>query len=529
MPAPLDPALLERLPPELRGAVTATLEAERAARRDAELRSADLAIRVARLEHLIRELRRARFGRSSEKLGEDQLELAFEDIETAIAEEQEASGADETAPKALPSSPKRRSRALPKDLPRKERMIVPDDLSCPCGCGDMVVIGEDRAERLDVQPAQFRVLVTIRPRYACPKGRAGVRQAPAPPALIEGGIPTEATIAHVLVSKYADHLPMYRQAQIMARQGVPVGRATLSDWAGRAAFHLGPVVDRMAEHLKRGSHLYMDETTAPVLDPGRGRTKTGYLWAMMRDDRSWGGSDPPGVVFRYAPGRGGAHADRMLRGFEGILQVDGYGGYNRLADPRRTGGDPLRLAYCWAHARREVIRAMPQAGSPVAEDLLARIARLYAVEAQVRGRPAEERLAARQEQSVPVLAELRTALDAHAARLSKRSELGRAVAYIRSRWEGLTRFSENGRIDMDTNPVENAIRPLALGRKNALFAGHDEGGRTWARIASLIGTCRLNDIEPFAYLRATLEAVARGHPADEIDALMPWAFDEATV
>ena len=250
---------------------------------------------------------------------------------------------------------------------------------------------------------------------------------------------------------------------------------------------------------------------------------------MMRDDRSWGGSDPPGVVFRYAPGRGGAHADRMLRGFEGILQVDGYGGYNRLADPRRTGGDPLRLAYCWAHARREVIRAMPQAGSPVAEDLLARIARLYAVEAQVRGRPAEERLAARQEQSVPVLAELRTALDAHAARLSKRSELGRAVAYIRSRWEGLTRFSENGRIDMDTNPVENAIRPLALGRKNALFAGHDEGGRTWARIASLIGTCRLNDIEPFAYLRATLEAVARGHPADEIDALMPWAFDEATV
>lgn len=297
----LDPALLDRLPLELRGAVTAAVEAsmetERTARRQAETRSAELAARVARLEHLIRELRRARFGRSSEKLSEDQLELTFEDIEVAIAEVQEAGDAGAAAPKASPSTPKRRSRALPRELPREERVIAPDDLSCPCGCGDMVVIGEDRSERLDVQPAQFRVLVTIRPRYACPKGRAGVRQVPAPPVLIEGGLPTEATIAHVLVSKYADHLPMYRQAQIMARQGVPVDRATLSDWAGRAAFHLAPVVDRMAEQLKRGPRLYMDETTAPVLDPGRGRTKTGYLWAMMRDNRSRGGADPPGVVF----------------------------------------------------------------------------------------------------------------------------------------------------------------------------------------------------------------------------------------
>ena len=535
MSASLDRALLDRLPPELRGAVAAAVEAsletERTARHRAEARSAELAERVARLEHLIRELRRARFGASSEKLSEDQLELAFEDIETAIAEVQEADDASQVGSKGPPcaSVPKRRSRALPKGLPREERVIAPDDLTCPCGCGDMVRIGEDRSERLDVTPASFRVLVTIRPRYACPKGRAGVVQAPAPPTLIEGGIPTEATIAHVIVSKYADHLPMYRQAQIMARQGVPVDRATLSDWAGRAAFHLEPVVDRMTEHLKAGPRLFMDETTAPVLDPGRGRTKTGYLWAMMRDDRPWGGADPPGVVFHYAPGRGGAHADRMLRGFDGVLQVDGYGGYNRLADARREGGTPLRLAYCWAHARREVIRATPQAGSPVARDILARIARLYAVEAGIRGRSAEERLATRRERSAPILDELRRALDAHAARLSRRSEMGRAVAYIRSRWDGLARFAKNGRIDMDTNPVENAIRPLAPTRKNALFAGHDEGGRTWARIASLIGTCRLNGVETYAYLRATLEAVARGHPAGEIDALMPWAFDQATV
>ena len=521
MSAPLDPALLDRLPPELRGAVAAALEAERTARRRAEER-------VARLEHLIGELRRARFGRSSEKFGTDQLELAFEDIEVAIAEEREARGPGEAGASSSARAPRRRSRALPRELSREERVIAPADLRCPCGCGDMVVIGEDRAERLDVAPARFRVLVTIRPRYACPKGRAGVVQAPAPPALIEGGLPTEATIAHVVVSKYADHLPMYRQAQIMARQGVPVDRATLSDWAGRAAFHLAPIVDRMAEHLKAGPRLFMDETTAPVLDPGRGRTKTGYLWAMMRDDRPWGGADPPGVVFHYAPGRGGEHADRMLAGFEGVLQVDGYGGYNRLADDRREGGRPLRLAYCWAHARREVIRATPQAGSPVAEDVLKRIAKLYRVEADIRGRPAEKRLAERKARSTPLLVDLREVLDHHAARLPRRSEMGRAVAYLLARWEGLTRFAEDGLIEMDTNAVENAIRPLALNRKNALFAGHDAGGRSWARLASIIGTCRLNGVEPHAYLRATLEALARGHPAADIDALMPWAFHDNT-
>jgi transposase len=529
----LDPALLDRLPPELRDAVEAEIaargaavEAEREARLRAERDRADMAERVARLEHLIAELRRARFGRSSEKLSADQLEMAFEDIETAIVEAQaEAGAAAGPAPKADGGpKPHRRSRTLPRDLPREERLVEPDDLTCPCGCGPMVRIGEDRSERLDVAPARFRVIVTVRPRYACPKGRTGVRQAPPPPSLIEGGLPTEATLAHVVVSKFADHLPLYRQAQIMARQGVPIERATLSDWTGKAAFHLRPVVDRMAKHVRAGQRLFMDETTAPVLDPGRGRTKTGYLWAMLRDDRSWGGADPPAVVFRYAPGRSGEHADRMLAGFEGMLHVDGYAGYNRLADDRREGGDPLRLAYCWAHARREIIRATPKAGSPVADDLLGRIAELYKIEATIRGAPADIRLTERRARSKPILEALRAALDLHAARLSKKTEMGKALAYIRARWEGLTRFAEDGRVEMDTNSVENAIRPLALSRKNALFAGHDEGGRTWARLASLIGTCRLNGVEPFAYLAATLEAIASGHPAADIDALMPWAF-----
>ncbi len=362
MSPPLDPSLLEALPAALRTVVEAQFEAlatERAARlhldaenADLRARNAELAALNARLEHLAKEMRRARFGPRSEKLDPDQLELAFEDIETAMAEAQEKHDTATAAPgQARPVPQSRGSRALPKDLPREERVIEPESLTCPCGCGDMVRIGEDRSERLDITPAQFRVLVTIRPRYACPKGRAGVVQQKAPSALIEGGLPTEATIAHVLVSKYSEHLPLYRQAQVMARHGLSIDRSTLADWVGRAAFHLAPVVERMAELLKHSSKLFMDETTAPVLDPGRGRTKTGYLWTMLRDDRPWGGGDPPGVVFTYAPGRGGAHAERMLEGFEGVLQVDGYGGYNRLADDRRERGAPLRLAYCWAHAR----------------------------------------------------------------------------------------------------------------------------------------------------------------------------------
>ncbi len=224
-------------------------------------------------------------------------------------------------------------------------------------------IGEDRTERLDIVPAQLRVLVTVRPRYACRTCTDGVIQAPAPAALIEGGLPTEGTIAHVLVRKYADHLPLYRQSQMLARSGVSIDRGTLADWVGVAGFHLRPVVDRLAEHLKSSEHLFMDETSAPVLDPGRGRTSrrrrvfdttTGYLWALARDERGWGGNDPPGVVFSYAPGRGGRNAETFLAGFDGILQLDGYQGYNRLTRPSRTGGEPIRVAHCWAHARRKL-------------------------------------------------------------------------------------------------------------------------------------------------------------------------------
>ena len=527
----IDPARLESLPADLRAAfeaqakMLAELDQERSARLRLEAENAFLKEANARLEHLVHELRRARFGPRSEKLDPDQQQLAFEDIEIAIAEGRESVERRPGASReANTKRPQRRSRALPKDLPHVEQVIEPASIACPCGCGDMVRIGEDRSERLDMIPARFRVIVTIRPRYACPKGRAGVSQAAAPAHLIEAGLPTEALIAQVIVSKYSEHLPLYRQAQVFARHGVPLDRSTLADWVGRAAFHLTPIVDRMAELLKRSTKLFMDETTAPVLDPGRGKVKTGYLWALARDERPFGGADPPGVVFRYAPGRAGLHAEEMLVGFDGVLQVDGFAGYNRLQRAERQGGSPLKLAYCWSHGRREVIDAMPQAGSPIGEEILQRIAALYAIEKQIRGCSPAQRRAVRQDRAKPLIVDLEAFINAHRQRLSPKSKMGEALAYLANHWEGLCLYLDDGRIEMDNNPVENLIRPLTLNRKNALFAGHDEGAQNWARLASLIGTCKLNGVEPFAYMKATLEALAAGHANSEIDLLLPWNF-----
>ncbi len=366
--------------------------------------------------------------------------------------------------------------------------------------------------------------MTIRPKYACRTCTDGVTQAPAPPWLIEGGLPTEGAIAHVLVSKYADHLPLYRQSQILARSGIDIHRSTLADWVGVAAFHLAPVVDRLTEHLKTSTKLFMDETTAPVLDPGRGRTKTGYLWALARDDRAWGGDDPPGVVYFYAPGRHGEHAEKFLTGFDGILQIDGYQGYNRLTRPTRKGGRPITVAHCWAHARRKLREVFDRDGSEIAAEGLRRIAELYAIEKDIRGTSPGQRLSARQARSAPLVAAFGEWLQGQRLRVSAKSRLGEKLAYIHSHWQGLQTFLTDGRVEIDSNNVENLVRPIALNRKNALFAGHDEGGKAWGRIASLIETCKINGVEPFAWLKATLTTIAAGHPKNRIDDLLPWNF-----
>ena len=508
---------LSAIPEEQRAAVLAVLQ-----ERDA------LKVSNQRLEHLVAELKQLVHGKKSEKLTEDERQLAFEDLETAVAEVEAQQ--DASMPAGAPArKPARRNRGnLPADLPRIEQVIEPETLDCPCGCGAMHRIGEDRTERLDIVPAQVRVIVTVRPKYACRACTNGVSQAPAPAHLIEGGLPTEGAIAHVLVCKFSDHLPLYRLSQILARSGIDIQRSTLADWVGTAAFHLAPVVDRLSEHLKGSGKLFMDETTAPVLDPGRGKTKTGYLWALARDDRGWGGEDPPGVVFTYAPNRAGKNAEQILQGFDGTLQLDGYTGYDRLTRPSRTVGAPIKVAHCWAHARRKLKEIFDQDGSQIAAEGLRQIAEFYRIEAEIRGMGPGQRLSARQTRTAPLVVAFGEWLQAQRLRISAKSRLGEKLTYIHRQWDGLQTFLSDGRVEIDSNAVENLIRPIALTRKNALFAGHDEGARAWGRIASLIATAKVNNVEPFAYLKATLEAIAAGHPTSRIDELLPWNFKPAS-
>jgi transposase len=477
----------------------------------------------ARLRQIIKELQRHRFGRRAETLPEDQLLLGLEEAEQIeAASEEEAEGAD--PPKRKERTSKRRANrgSLPVHLPRIETIVDIGDHACPCCRNGLHLIGEDVSERLDIVPSQLRVIVVRRPKYACRACEGVVVQAPAPARLIEGGLPTEATVAQVLVSKYADHLPLYRQAQIYARQGVNLDRSTLADWVGRAAWHLRPVHERLLARLKASPKLFADETTAPVLDPGRGKTKTGQLWAYARDDRPWEGSDPPGVAYVYAPDRKAERPIAHLAGFTGILQVDGYGGYRVLAD--KSGAT---LAFCWAHVRRRFYELAAAGPAPIASEALRRIAELYRIEDDVRGRSAEQRRAARQEKSLPIVANLEPWLREKLGLISQKTKLAEAIRYTLSRWEGLSRFLDDGRIEIDSNTVERSIRPIALNRKNALFAGSDGGAEHWAVVASLIETCKLNGVEPLGYLADVLTRIVNGHPNSQIDDLLPWAYIQA--
>jgi transposase len=474
-----------------------------------------------RLRQIIKEMQRHRFGRRAETLPADQMLLGLEDVEQAAASDEAL--ADQTAPaeRAARAHKRRTNRgSLPAHLPRVEIVVDINDKTCPCCSGELHRIGEDKSERLDMVPAQFRVLVAIRPKYACRACENGVRQAPAPARLIEGGMPTEATIAQVLVSKYADHLPLYRQAQIYARQGgIDLDRSTLADWVGHAAWHLRPLHERLLVKLKQMPRLFADETTVPVLDPGRGRTKTGQLWAYAADDRPWGGVDPPGVAYVYAPDRKAERPIAHLEGFKGILQVDGYAGYRKLAER----GD-VRLAFCWSHARRNFYELATPGPAPIASEALQHIAALYAIEKDICGRSADERHNVRQQKSRPLIDAFELWLRAKLALISQKGKLADAIRYALSRWEGLTRFIDDGRIELDNNTVERSIRPIALNRKNALFAGSDGGAEHWATIASLIETCKLNDIDPLAYLTNVLTRIVNGHPNSDIDLLLPWTY-----
>lgn len=520
MAAALDIAALPDDPAALRALLIAAL-----AERDGALAARDaLEAQNDRLRHILLKLQRHRFGRKSERLPEEQLELGLADLEAAIAQaDAEAEKRDPTL-KREGTAQRRASRgALPAHLPRFEVVLAPESADCPCCAAPLVEIGADTSERLDVIPARFRVVVTKRPKLAC-RSCAGVAvQRPAPARLVEGGLPTEATVAHVLVSRYADHLPLYRQAQILARQGVLVNRATLASWVGTAAAEIAPVARRMKAVLLGSARLSADETPVPVLDPGRGRTKTGWFWTIARDDRPWGGADPPAVVYTYAPGRGREHARALLGGFRGILQCDGYAGYKNLA-AAATGPGPSAVAYCWSHARRQFYDLAVKAKAPVAEEALKRIAAIYAVEAGIRGGPPVWRLAERHARSRPLVEGLFAWLAATLAKLPGRSATADAIRYVLNHRDGLVRFLDGGRIELDTNSVERAARPVALGRKNALFAGSDEGAENWAAVASLIEACKLNAVEPQSYLNDLLARLVGGWPQARIDELMPWCW-----
>ncbi|MEO0033974.1 MAG: hypothetical protein RIS94_3732 [Pseudomonadota bacterium] len=490
------------------------LAAERAAAADLALAKGEADAEIERLQSIIDAFMRHRFGARSEQLDPDQLQLGLEDVETALGQARAAREA--ASPQSRSDRPRKSNRGAPAHLERIEQVVDVENKACPCCGGALHQIGEDVAERLDVVPTTFRVLVTRRPRYGCRSCESAVVQAPAPARIVEGGIPTEALIAQVLVAKYADHLPLYRQAQIYARQGIQLDRSTLADWVGRAAWYLRPLRDHILERLRRSERLFADETTAPVLDPGRGRTKTGQLWAYARGDRPWGGKDPPMVAYVYAADRKGERAEAHLGDFAGILQVDGYGGYTALAKRQQQ----IQLAFCWSHVRRKFFELADK--SPVATEVLRRIAMLYVIEDEIRGSTAEQRRVVRAERSRIGVNDLRQYLDARLRQVSAKSKLAEAIRYAVSRWAGLSVFVDDGRIELDSNTVERSIRPLALNRKNALFAGSDEGGDNWAVIATLIENCKITGINPHAWMTDTLTKLANGHPANSVGELMPW-------
>lgn len=487
--------------------------------RDAAVAERDKLVEIN--DRLRRLLRKAQgFEAKSEKLARlpaDQLNLALEDIEQAIAKN------EAVEEKKSPAGERRRKinrGALPAHLPRIHETVAPDDTACPCCNGPMHVIGEETSERLDVVPAQYRVIVTHRPKLAC-RACEKIVEAPAPEHLIKSGLPTEGLVASVLVAKYGWHLPLYRQAKMMLSQGIELDRSTLAFWVGYAAAELEPLYARLKANLLTSAKLAVDETPVPVLDPGRGKTKTGYFWAMARDDRPWSGPDPPAVFYSYAPGRGGEHLKDLLGDYRGIVQCDGYAPYKNL--PR----DRITIAFCWSHWRRDLFDKAKGGDAPIATQALARIAQLYEIEAKIRGKNADERRAVRQAQTAPLVNALKSFVEHQLTQVSRKSEFATVLRYGPRHWDGLVRFLDDGRIEMDTNIVERSMRPQALTKKNALFAGHDDGGQNWAILASLIECCKLNAIEPQAYLADVLTRLVNLWPNNRLHELLPWAWAKA--
>ncbi len=472
---------------------------------------------IGRLRLIIRQLQRAQFGRRSERLDPGQFALALEDLAADLAAAETADDGDAMGPEPSDDAQPKR-RPLPEHLPREEVVLDVGGEKCACCGGALHSIGESVSEMLDWVPAQVRVVRIRRPKYAC-RTCGTVSQVAAPERPIAGGLATPALLAQVLVSKYCDHTPLYRQAQIFARHGVELERSTLAGWVGGACWWLEALHDLLCKNVFASDHLFADDTPVPVLDPGRGRTKTGRLWVYARDQRGWGGPAPPAAVYLFAPDRKAERPASHLGDFKGVLHVDGYAGFEKLA----AKGDVV-LAACWAHTRRKFYEVEQATGSPIAAEALRRISELYAIEETVRDQPPSHRLAVRRSRSKPIVDDLYLWLETQVTRVPNQSTLAEAIRYALGRWPALARFLHDGRVELDTNPVERAIRPIALGRKNHLFAGSDGGGVRWAVLCSLIETCKLNGVEPYAYLHDVLTRMVEGYPINRLAALLPWAW-----
>ncbi len=518
------------LPSDLASAHAMILaQREQLARQQAENLAAQSEVKVTRLEierlkFLLAKARREQFGQSSERGKQliEQLELAIEDLEeTQGAEEAKAEIAAPEAAKEKHRRTPRGPRKLPDDLP-VERIVEPAPCACgKCGGPRLRKLGEVVTRTLESEPRRWKIIEHVREKFTCRDCEA-ITEPPAPSHPIARGFAGPSLLAMILVSKFLLHQPLNRQSATYAREGIEIDTSTLADWVGACVVTLDPILALLKAHVLRGARIHADDTTVPVL--AKGKTATGRLWTYVRDDRPFGGKDPPAAFFEYSRNRAGEHPQKHLAGWTGIMQADAYNGYNALYEAARKPA-PIREAACWAHWRRKLFDHAKDAKSPIAAEAVRRMDEIFACERTIVGKPPDERVAVRKQTIAPLVAELRVWLTEQRAKLSAKTDLAKDINYGLSQWVAFTRFLDDGRVCLTNNAAERALRGIAVGRRNWTFAGSDAGGRRAAAVFTLVETCKFNNVDPQAWLADVLARLP-DHPAKQIDDLLPWNWKE---